>query len=460
MATSLPSPPSSRSPSPATNLKSKPELQEHENSRTLSVSFGVVSGEDNEREELSDQLDTLLESYLGLLDTYTKLREQLSKDFASGFFALAQANRNSTLGPGRRYGEEGYDKRMKALKRVQIEESVGPDQARTEIINTESSEGRRASRQSPFAGDNPVTTGDFAEQQARQGTEATTQSTSQEHAGEHAVAEHLHPRSEPTTTTQDYGDDPTTKQRNNPNHRFPSPSTSLRNFRNTPQPDPSRSLTETATLSHYTYAITPTIPTTTSPERQDATAPQDAASPTPPEANTTPASESKANSDLKPKDPLKWYGILVPPALRNCQTHFQSAVTGTLPDLLSTISALDGLEREIWRLRRDLGLLDLYNYYDPEQYKRSTTMDEKTTADGNKLPAGGDFGNTPATSQPAMSESSGKNRLQSGSHKATSVSSPNPSPDPIPILHSPTKKQSLLSSSAAATATEPRSRGC
>jgi hypothetical protein len=47
------------------------------------------------------------------------LRTQLSKQFSDGFFSLARANHTSpTLGSRRRYGEEGYDERMKAQRRI------------------------------------------------------------------------------------------------------------------------------------------------------------------------------------------------------------------------------------------------------------------------------------------------------------------------------------------------------
>ncbi|RMZ82693.1 hypothetical protein DV738_g1453, partial [Chaetothyriales sp. CBS 135597] len=57
------------------------------------------------------QLDALLTEYLHLLDRYTVLRAQLSTSLASGFLALAHANRNAaqSLGPGRRYGQDAYD---------------------------------------------------------------------------------------------------------------------------------------------------------------------------------------------------------------------------------------------------------------------------------------------------------------------------------------------------------------
>jgi coiled-coil domain-containing protein 115 len=70
--------------------------------------------------DLIDRLDSLLEIYLDHLDTYQKLREKLSMNFSAGFLSLAHANRTSNLGSGHRYGEEGYDERMKAGKRVKI----------------------------------------------------------------------------------------------------------------------------------------------------------------------------------------------------------------------------------------------------------------------------------------------------------------------------------------------------
>jgi coiled-coil domain-containing protein 115 len=66
------------------------------------------------------RLDALLEVYLDRLDTYQQLREKLSINFSAGFLSLAHANRTSNLGSGRRYGEDGYDERMKAGKRVKI----------------------------------------------------------------------------------------------------------------------------------------------------------------------------------------------------------------------------------------------------------------------------------------------------------------------------------------------------
>lgn len=75
-------------------------------------------------EELTLRLDALLATYLQTLDAYTTLRSQLSTHFSDGFFSLASANRNaaSVLGPGRRFGEEAFDGRMKAGCRVEMKE--------------------------------------------------------------------------------------------------------------------------------------------------------------------------------------------------------------------------------------------------------------------------------------------------------------------------------------------------
>jgi coiled-coil domain-containing protein 115 len=64
------------------------------------------------------RVDALLEVYLNSLDVYQRLREELSRSFSAGFLSLAHANRTGNIGSGRHYGEEGYDERMKAGRRV------------------------------------------------------------------------------------------------------------------------------------------------------------------------------------------------------------------------------------------------------------------------------------------------------------------------------------------------------
>lgn len=95
-------PPTSPSPSPSGFPSDRTHLRQRRNSA------------------ISAHLDTLLESYLEHLHTYQRLRAELSENLASGFFSLAHANHVGNRGSGRRYGEEGYDGRMKAGRRVEI----------------------------------------------------------------------------------------------------------------------------------------------------------------------------------------------------------------------------------------------------------------------------------------------------------------------------------------------------
>ena len=68
--------------------------------------------------DLEDRLDELWENYLNLLDGYTKAQEEIKKHLNSGFLSLAKAQSSAPL--GRRYGQDWYDERMKAEKRVYV----------------------------------------------------------------------------------------------------------------------------------------------------------------------------------------------------------------------------------------------------------------------------------------------------------------------------------------------------
>lgn len=100
----IPTPPASRPGSEAPEVKVKP-----------------VALEDSVQ-----CLDTLLEKYLHLLDRQQKLHSILAEQLSSGFFALAQANFSS---PGRRYGPDYYDERMKATRKISIQSERNTDQS-------------------------------------------------------------------------------------------------------------------------------------------------------------------------------------------------------------------------------------------------------------------------------------------------------------------------------------------
>ena len=66
------------------------------------------------------QIDALLGRHLLLLDEYTQLRDRLSKLQSNVYYQLARANFETQR--GFRYGSDQYDERMKASRRVQIDE--------------------------------------------------------------------------------------------------------------------------------------------------------------------------------------------------------------------------------------------------------------------------------------------------------------------------------------------------
>jgi len=84
----------------------------------------------------------------------------------------------------------------------------------------------------------------------------------------------------------------------------------------------------------------------------------DGAKASPPETDTA-GSDSIESSTLAtkksaPRDPLKWFGILVPPALRSAQTSFVAAVEGPVPHILVLAKDLRRQEIEIGRLRKQI----------------------------------------------------------------------------------------------------------
>ncbi|OAL32830.1 hypothetical protein AYO20_07787 [Fonsecaea nubica] len=270
MASQLPSPPVSRPSSPSNTSRSQPDPVEAETT-DCEAQADLQQQSKNQKspeELLSERLDALLISYLTILETYTNLRTQLSKDFSQGFFALAQANRNanSTLGVGRRYGEEGFDERMKADRVAKIQEK-----------------GNSTLHKSCWKADD-------SEEEEEQTLEA--------------------------------GNSDGTRTGKTPAGQTGSLSRSNEDME-TLKDDSEENVHEPTAKPLYRISITSSV------------------------------------SDIS-RDPLKWYGILIPPALRTCQTHFTAAVASTIPEILNITSTLRELEEEIWGLRRQLGIADEY----------------------------------------------------------------------------------------------------
>jgi hypothetical protein len=65
--------------------------------------------------------------------------------------------------------------------------------------------------------------------------------------------------------------------------------------------------------------------------------------------------KSKAAKKSRSSDPLHWFGILVPPSLRNAQKSFTDGIQNEVPALAAVVVEMRGLEDQIKRLRTELG---------------------------------------------------------------------------------------------------------
>lgn len=69
--------------------------------------------------------------------------------------------------------------------------------------------------------------------------------------------------------------------------------------------------------------------------------------------NLSPSDETETGSKMT-RDPLDWFGILIPPALRTSQGNFKDAVSGLLPALASISKEMREVEIEVRRARKRL----------------------------------------------------------------------------------------------------------
>ncbi|KAH8719399.1 hypothetical protein GQ44DRAFT_623606 [Phaeosphaeriaceae sp. PMI808] len=185
-----------------------------------------------DKDALIARLDNLLEHYLNTLDQYQKAQDYLSKQLSSSYLALAQANfqnRSPT-----HYGQDYYDERMQAIRKVTIQ------------------------------------------------------------------------RDESGSTDDD----------------------------------------------HVKFAIATTSTKDTSTKQPDDIS--DQASDTPEPSATLEESKETASEQKPPTDPLHWFGILVPSALRTAQSSFISVVEEAIPQLMTVTKDLRQQEMEIGRVRKQL----------------------------------------------------------------------------------------------------------
>ncbi|KAG9187884.1 hypothetical protein G6011_05755 [Alternaria panax] len=207
-----------------------------------------------DKDGLLDLLDARLEHYLHTLHEYQEVMQQLSNELSSGYISLAQANFHNSSS-AIRYGQDCYDERMQALRKVHISE----------------------------------------------------------HGCTISDRPHFSIYSPSTATTQDADPDSPTNSSEQANEaqgpNLPKP----KEHDADPTPDTDRQSTQ-------------------DPEKE----------------------KEETTSKEKPADPLRWFGILVPPALRTAQSTFVSAVEGPVPQLATILRDLRTQEIEIGRVRKQI----------------------------------------------------------------------------------------------------------
>ncbi|KAL2853918.1 hypothetical protein BJY01DRAFT_50426 [Aspergillus pseudoustus] len=222
-------------------------------------------------------LDTLLERYLELLDKHQKLQGELASKLSSGFISLAHAN--YTCAPGRRYGPDYYDERMKAVRKVALQPASSYELDHTTEPGELLENGAEAMQIFSIvsASNKP------ADEQFNSGKQAEL-SEADEKVAESEILD------------ADKGSGAV---------------------------KPAGNAQEPSNLSE------PVAETDTKPR--------------------------KKKNNIQASDPIRWYGVLVPPSLRSAQKSFTEAVESSLPELASVIVEMQTAEREIIRLRKELG---------------------------------------------------------------------------------------------------------
>lgn len=76
------------------------------------------------------------------------------------------------------------------------------------------------------------------------------------------------------------------------------------------------------------------------------------------ERTPTGDSDKESASNEQNKDPIKWFGILVPQCLRAAQAHFSTSLDTSVADLVHVTAEMRRHEHEISRLRKDLRRMD------------------------------------------------------------------------------------------------------
>ncbi|KAK5629674.1 hypothetical protein RRF57_005389 [Xylaria bambusicola] len=238
-----------------------------------------------------DDIDGLLECYLHLLHEYTSLREELATLQTGMYQSIARANFAAERGV--RFGQDYYDDRMQASRRLAITYS-----SQVEASAKEPSESQ--------SGRHPVVFNESVASFTVVSPTAVCPPASDVEDSE-ATGGSINPHPVPRPEAGDDGpiEQSATKSTNTESHIGPMP---LPELDASVQP---RNRTETIAVAGKQ---------TTTPKR--------------------------------PSDPLRWFGLLTPMALRQAQTQSIRAVEHVIPRLASLDVEMMGVEIEVRRARK------------------------------------------------------------------------------------------------------------
>lgn len=241
----------------------------------------------------NNRIDTLLERYLVLLDEYTTLRSDLSRLQAQSFQHLARANFAAERGA--RYGADFYDERMQASRRVVVH-----------VSSSSSAAPAPASAAGLVHGSSPTfrvvtLAGDEGAGGARTSDDDDDDGRGKDVPAE-AEAEAEAPDSDPQ---RDDNDVETTQPSSSSAHDAPPPGKS-----------------------------------------------QAAAAAEPASSSTSSSKDRSEQQKINKNDPLRWFGVLTPMALRQTQACAIQVVGSIIPRLVSVDAEMRDVEIEVRRARK------------------------------------------------------------------------------------------------------------
>ncbi|KAI1176266.1 hypothetical protein F4777DRAFT_276589 [Nemania sp. FL0916] len=252
--------------------------------------------------DLDDQIDSLLERYLHLLHEYTTLREELTTLQTGMYQNIARANFAAER--GLRFGQDHYDGRMQASRRLAIDYK---SQDRSESKDKGDLVAARLSGVSPsFAIVNP----DLASEAEDSGSNAQDPKRQRPGAEAKAKTETEKAETESAEAKPARSSAPSSQAQGDPNARVG-------------EDDAKASTTSGST--HRNLA---------SPSSSSA------------------ARNKGSTAPPKPTDPLRWFGLLTPAPLRQAQASSVRAVEHVIPRLASVSAEMAEVEIEVRRARK------------------------------------------------------------------------------------------------------------